>query len=88
MALRSGVYAGRSYADLQARLTALQSAYDQLVVGQKVVTASYSQSDGARSVTYQQADLVRLQADIIAIQQALGMVRHGRRRIRFIYSGG
>lgn len=35
-----GVYDGRSRADLQARLSALQTVYDQLASGQQVASAS------------------------------------------------
>lgn len=80
-----GVYDGRSRSDLQARLTALLNAYDQLVAGGQVAQASYSQSDGAKSVTYRATDLVRLQADIETIQQKLGIIRRARRQIRFVY---
>jgi len=80
-----GVYDGRSNADLQARLTALLAAYDQLASGQQVGQASYSQSDGAKSVTYRATDLVRLQADILLLQQKLGIIRRARRQIRFVY---
>ncbi len=45
-----GAYDGRSRADLQAQLTALLKAYDQLAAGQLVASANYSQSDGSRSL--------------------------------------
>lgn len=80
-----GVYDGRSNADLQARLTALLAAYDQLASGVQVAQASYSQSDGARSVAYRQTDLVRLQADILVIQKKLGIIHRARRQVRFVY---
>jgi hypothetical protein len=79
-----GVYDGRSQSDLQARLAALTAAYDLLASGQQVAQASYSQSDGARSVTYRSTDLVRLQADIALIQHKLGG-RRARRQIRLVY---
>lgn len=80
-----GAYDGRSRADLQAQLTALLTAYDQLLAGQQVATASYSQSDGARSVTYRATDLGLLDGAISIIQQKLGIVRRARRQIRFVY---
>lgn len=80
-----GVYDGRSNADLQARLSALLAAYDELVTGQKAVTANYSQADGSKSVTFQQADLVRLQADISLLQQKLGIIHRARRRHRVVF---
>ncbi|MDN7871277.1 gpW family head-tail joining protein [Burkholderia multivorans] len=80
-----GVYDGRSRADLQARLSALQTVYDQLASGQQVASASYSQSDGARAVTYRATDLVRLQNDILLLQKKLGIICRARGQIRVIY---
>ncbi|MEK6420013.1 MAG: gpW family head-tail joining protein [Burkholderia gladioli] len=80
-----GAYDGRSRADLQAQLTALLSAYDQLAAGQSVASASYSQSDGSRSVTYRQTDLGLLDGLISQIQERLGIVRRARRQIRFVF---
>ncbi|WP_429497043.1 gpW family head-tail joining protein [Robbsia andropogonis] len=80
-----GAYDGRSRADLQAQLTALLAAYDQLVAGQSVASASYSQSDGSRSVTYRSTDLGLLDATISLIQQKLGIIRRARRQIGFVH---
>lgn len=80
-----GVYDGRSNAELQARLTALLDAYDQLTAGQMVATGTYGQGDGTKSVTFRQTDLVRLQADILLLQQKLGIIHRARRQIRFVY---
>ncbi|WNC88800.1 gpW family head-tail joining protein [Paraburkholderia sp. FT54] len=80
-----GAYDGRSRADLQAQLTALLSAYDQLIAGQQVAQASYSQSDGAKSVTYRATDLGLLDGAISVLQQKLGIIRRARRQIRFVY---
>ncbi|MBU9550398.1 gpW family protein [Burkholderia multivorans] len=80
-----GAYDGRSRADLQAQLTALLMAYDQLAEGQSVASASYSQSDGSRSVTFRQTDLGLLDGLISKLQEQLGIVRRARRQIRFVY---
>lgn len=80
-----GVYDGRSQADLQARLTALLATYDQLAAGAQIAQASYSQGDGAKSVTYRETDLVRLQADISLLQQKLGIICRARRSPRFYF---
>lgn len=80
-----GVYDGRSNADLQARLTALLSAYDQLVAGQSVATGTYAQGDGTKSVTFRQTDRVGLQADILVLQKKLGIIHRGRRRFTAIF---
>ncbi|HDR9093366.1 gpW family head-tail joining protein [Burkholderia vietnamiensis] len=80
-----GAYDGRSRADLQAQLTALLKAYDQLAAGQMVASANYSQSDGSRSVTFRQTDLGTLDGLISKLQEQLGIVRRARRQIRFVY---
>ena len=45
------VLAGMTFTDLQAALVAAQRAYADLMTGNKVVTASYAQADGMKSVT-------------------------------------
>lgn len=80
-----GAYDGRSRADLQAQLAALQSAYDQLISGQQVATASYAQGDGTKSVSFRATDLGLLEGAISLLQQKLGIIRRARRQIRFIY---
>lgn len=82
-----GAYDGRSRADMQAQLTALLSAYDQLMAGQQVATASYAQGDGSKSVTYRATDLGLLDGAISLLQQKLGIIRRARRQIRFVYRG-
>jgi hypothetical protein len=67
-------------------LAAAMSAEQELTLGVKVVTASYSQGDGARSVTYTPADMPRLKARIAELSAFLGVGRPGRRgpmRVRF-----
>ena len=65
---RTSIYDGLDVATLQARLTALQTALLDLESGAKVVTASYTQGDGARQVTYSQTDRVSLTQTILAVQ--------------------
>jgi hypothetical protein len=60
-------------------LAAAMSADQELTLGEKVATASYSQGDGARSVTYTPADLPRLKARIAELSAFLGIGRPGRR---------
>lgn len=77
---------GMSAADMQSRLAALQAAYFDLAAGAKVVTASYAQGDGTKSVTYRQTDLSDIRNVIYELQMALnpGMCNPRRaRRIRF-----
>lgn len=81
----TSIFAGMSTAQLQAALAAAQQAYVDLSSGVKVVTASYTQGDGARSVTYTQTDLPRVVALIKQLQAQLGVVMRPRRPVRFIF---
>ena len=77
-----GALAGMTTLQLQAALINAQAAYAQLMAGGKVVSASYSQGDGSKSVSYTAADSGLLMGFILQIQQALGMIRHARRPLR------
>ncbi len=83
----SSIFAGMSTAQLQAALAAAQQAYIDLSTGAKVVTASYTQGDGAKSVTYTAAQLPQLTALIRQLQMQLGLLPNGggRRPMRFIF---
>lgn len=74
-----------SNTQLQAALATAQQAYLDLSSGAKVVTASYTQGDGSKSVTYTAASLPNIVALIKQLQAQLGIVRHGRRPQRFWY---
>lgn len=65
---RTSILDGLPLEVLQARLTALQMAMLDLDSGSKVVTASYTQGDGAKQITYTQADRVSLRQTILAVQ--------------------
>ncbi|MGJ7611143.1 MULTISPECIES: gpW family head-tail joining protein [unclassified Variovorax] len=65
---RTSILDGISLEALQAQLAALQKAYLDLMAGGKVATASYTQGDGARSVTYTQANIGDLTQAILAVQ--------------------
>jgi hypothetical protein len=65
---RTSILDGMSLADLQARLSSLQKAYLDLSSGAKFVTASYTQGDGAKSVTYTQANIKDLTQIILMVQ--------------------
>lgn len=82
---RNSILAGMSTAQLQSALASAQQAYLDLSTGAKVVTASYTQGDGAKSVTYTPASLANLTALIRELQAQLGLVRVARRPIRFMY---
>lgn len=79
------IFAGMTTAQLQAALSAAQQAYLDLASGAKVVTVSYTQGDGAKSVTYAQTSMANLVALIKQLQAQLGIVQHPRAPIRFVY---
>jgi len=63
-----------STADMQSRLAALQAAYFDLAAGAKIVTGTYAQGDGTKSVTFKQTDLASVQRTILMLQKALGII--------------
>lgn len=65
---RTSILDGIDVGVLQLRLAALQQAYLDLMAGAKVVTASYTQGDGARAVTYTQANIADLTQAILGVQ--------------------
>lgn len=82
---RTSIFAGMPRHYLQEQLEATQRAYIELSSGAKVVTASYTQGDGTKSVTYTQASLGNITALIKELQAQLGIISHGRRPIRPVY---
>lgn len=80
-------YLGRSDSDLQAEFTALQSAISELTRGAKIITGTYAQGDGNKSVTYQAADLATLRQQLNTLAGILYPGQgYGRRRpLRMIY---
>ena len=81
----TSILAGRSTAQLQADLAQLQQAYIDLSSGAKGETYSYTQGDGAKSVTYTRANIAQLVAAIREIQAQLGIIPRARRPIRLLY---
>ncbi|NDV77074.1 gpW family head-tail joining protein [Burkholderia cenocepacia] len=65
---------GMSTADMQSRLAALHAAYFDLASGAKIVTATYNQGDGTKSVTYKPTDLAQIMKAIEMLQMALGLI--------------
>ncbi len=81
---RATILTGMSQAQLLAALASAQAALVSWAPGGKVVTASYGQGDGTKSVTYNMTSMGQLTGWIMLLQQALGM--GGRRRpLRPIY---
>lgn len=76
---------GMSVADMQSRLAALQAAYFDLSAGTKIVTATYNQGDGTKSVTYQPSDLTQIRKAIEALQKALGIICRYPRARRIVF---
>lgn len=76
------VFIGLSKEQLQEMLGKAQQAYFEIMSGSKGVSFSYSQGDGTRSVTYNQASAQDLLALIQLLQAELG-VGPGRRAFRF-----
>ena len=76
------VFAGMDPATLQAWLTSAQTALFELQTGAKIANASYTQGDGAKSVTYRPVDIASLNMLIRQLQQQLGVVRRARRPMR------
>ncbi|TCG02764.1 hypothetical protein BZM27_53425 [Paraburkholderia steynii] len=76
---------GMSTTDMQSRLAALQAAYFDLSSGSKIVTATYNQGDGTKSVTYQQSDITHIRKAIEMLQKALGIICHYPRARRVLF---
>lgn len=58
---------------LQSWLSAAQQALQDLALGGKPVTVSYTQGDGARAVTYTPAQIPVLEQRIRSLARALGL---------------
>lgn len=79
------ILAGMTTAQLQAALAAAQQAYGNLMMGQKIVQVAYTQGDGNKSVTYNQADAASLMAFIQLLQAQLGIVPRPRQPMRPLF---
>lgn len=79
----TSIFAGMPTASLQTALANAQQAYLDLSTGAKGESYSYSQGDGAKSVTYTQANIGALVALIKQLQVQLGITQRGRRPVRF-----
>lgn len=82
----TSVFAGMSTPVLQQALTNAQTALIALQSGQKVVTVSYGQADGSKSVTYAQTNIGALTLLIRQLQEQLGIIHRARRRMRIAYT--
>lgn len=80
-----GPFQGMTQAQLQALLVQAQTAYTEVMLGGKNVTLSYSQGDGAKSVTRQMTSTQNVLMFIMMIQRALGLCCGQRRPLRPVY---
>lgn len=76
---------GVPQATLQAWLAGAQTALYQLQAGAKVVSVSYSQGDGTRSVEYNRNSIGNLTMFIAQLLQALGQPGTRRRPMRPVF---
>lgn len=79
----SSLLAGISRESLEVSLRNAQQAYLQLSTGGKVETATYTQGDGSKSITYTRANIAQLANVIQMLQQQLGIVTRARRPLTF-----
>lgn len=77
----TSILAGMDTTVLQANLNKLQQIYLDLSSGNKGESFSYTQGDGAKSVTYSKANLGDLTQAIRLLQAQLGIIPHARRAI-------
>lgn len=81
----TGLLAGMPRDQLQKSLEGAQKAYLELSTGSKVESASYTQGDGTRSVTYTRANIAQLANVIVMLQRQLGIVPRGRQPLRPVF---
>lgn len=75
------VLAGMDTTVLQTRLAQMQQDYLDLSSGRRVMTASYAQGDGSKSVTYSMANIGQLTMAIRQLQAQLGIIGRPRRAL-------
>lgn len=77
------IFTGMSPDQLQAALTSAQAALIELQTGKAMASLSYTQGDGAKSITRRVATVAECTALIMQLQQALGLrgPRHARRLV-------
>jgi hypothetical protein len=71
---RTSILDGLDVGILQARLVSLQQAYLDLSSGARGETYSYTQGEGAKSVTYTRANLGDLTQAILVVQTQIDRV--------------
>jgi hypothetical protein len=81
----TSILAGMDTTVLQTQLAAMQLAYLNLSSGALGESYSYTQGDGAKSVTYTRANLGALDQAIRLLQAQLGIIRTPRRALRVLF---
>ncbi len=81
----ASVFAGMSRQALQAALDDAQRALVKLKLGEKVVTVSYAEGEGQRSVHFSSAKEGSLVQMINELKACLGISRHARSGFRFSF---
>jgi hypothetical protein len=84
---QTSLLAGMDTSVLQQRLAQMQQDYLDLMSGAKVVSASYTQGNGGKSVTYSQTNIGQLVIAIRQLQAQLGIIRTPRRAIGVRFGG-
>lgn len=77
-------FAGMPVEHLRAALASAQAALIDLQTGKSYSSLSYTQGDGAKSVTKRVTSVAEVTALIAQLQRALGIGGH-RRMIRFVF---
>jgi uncharacterized iron-regulated membrane protein len=78
------VFTGMSADQLRAGLASAQSALIDLQTGKAISSVSYTQGDGAKSITRRVATVAEVTMLILQLQQALG-IGCRRRAIGFVF---
>ncbi len=78
---QTSLLAGMDISVLQSRLAQMQQDYLDLMSGTKVVSASYTQGEGGKSVTYDRTNIAQLSTAIRQLQAQLGIIDRPRRAI-------
>ncbi len=79
---RTSVLDGIDIATLQSKLSAMQLALLDLQSGKQIASASYSQGDGSKSVTYRADDIGELTQAILMVQTQIDSLQGIRRNRR------
>lgn len=80
-----GPFAGMTQQQLQTLLAQAQQALIDVMLGNKTVSLSYAQGDGAKSVTRQMTSQGAVRSLILEIQRALGLCCARRSPLRPVY---